>query len=186
MESLEEAYLQEYDDYTYRNVEPIVIEPKVAEEKTNAMSDAIGIGDVSQAITGAISDGIAGVQSDYEEDPAQAVYGTGKGAVQGAVGFPGDMVSIIRGLAEVAQTPEGQSKLDSFLVGLDKSTGLPTAMDVKAFLEDTLGVPKSTAEYAEGLGEIIAPVPAISKAVKKTAQVAKRIKYGKDGKRVTK
>jgi len=152
------------------------LQPRVSEEKTNAMSDAIGIGDIVQVVTETISGGLAGVKSDFEKDPVDAVYATGKGAVQGAVGLPGDLIMIARGVAEIVQTPEGKSKWDAFIAGTEKSTGLPTAMDIKKFLEDTLGLPEPESEYAEGLGEIIAPAPAVTTAVKKTAQVAKKLK----------
>jgi len=152
------------------------LQPRVSEERTNAMSDAIGIGDISQVITETISGGLAGVKYDFEKDPIDAAYATGKGAIQGTLGLPGDLIMIARGVAEIVQTPEGKSKWEAFVAGTEKSTGLPTAMDIKAFLEDTLGVPKSTAGYAEGLGEIIAPAPAVTKAVKTTAQVAKKLK----------
>jgi len=152
------------------------LQPRVTEEKTNAMSDAIGIGDIGQVVTEVVSDGMAGVQSDFEEDPVDAVYATGKGAVQGTVGLPGDLIMIARGVAEIVQTPEGKSKWDAFIAGTEKSTGLPTAMDIKTFLEDTVGLPEPESENAELLGEFIAPLPAVTTAVKKTAKVAKKLK----------
>tara|TARA_R110000787_G_scaffold284738_1_gene398809 strand:+ start:10191 stop:10742 length:552 start_codon:yes stop_codon:yes gene_type:complete len=156
MEPLEELYLKEYDDYIYKDVEPVIVKP-----------DFIEPDPISQLIT----DGISGVQSDFEADPAEALYGTGKGVVQGAVGLPGDLISLVRGLVDVAQTPEGKSKLDAFLSGTEKSTGLPTAMDIKMFLEDTLRVPESSAEYAEGLGEVIAPGTVATKTASKVMKV---------------
>jgi len=152
------------------------LQPRVSEERTNAMSDAIGIGDIGQVITETISGGLAGVKSDFEKDPIDATYATGKGAIQGTVGLPGDLIMIARGVAEIVQTPEGKSKWEAFVAGTEKSTGLPTAMDIKAFLEDTVGLPEPESKNAELLGEFVAPVPAVTKAVKTTAQVAKKLK----------
>lgn len=161
MEPLEELYLKEYDDYIYKDVKPIIVKPEFLEP-----------GPISQLIT----DGMYGLQGDFEANPAQALYGTGKGAVQGTLGLPGDIISLVRGIVDVAQTPKGKSKLDAFLSGTEKSTGLPTAMDIKMFLEDTLGVPKSSAEYAEGLGEIIAPGTVATKATSKAIKVVSKNK----------
>ena len=160
MESLEEIYLKEYDDYLYKDVEPIAA-PEFMQQN---------------ALSGALAEGIAGVQGDFEANPVEALYGAGKGVVQGAVGLPGDLISLVRGIADVVQTPEGKSKLDAFLAGTEKSTGLPTAMDVKMFLEDTLGAPKSSAEYAEGLGEIVAPGGLATKAASKVTKAVSKNK----------
>ncbi len=156
MEPLEELYLKEYDDYIYKDVKPEIVKPGFPE-----------LDPISKAITS----GISGAQSDFETDPAEALYGTGKGVVQGTYGLPGDLISLVRGLVDVAQTPEGKSKLDAFLSGTEKPTGLPTTMDIKMFLEDTLGVPESSAEYAEGFGEIIAPATVVTKTSSKVMKV---------------
>lgn len=152
------------------------LQPRVTGEITNAMSEALGVGDISQVVTESLSEGMAGVKSDFEEDPVEALYGAGKGVVQGAVGLPGDVISLVRGVADVLQTPEGKDKLDAFLAGTQKSTGAPTAMDVKMFLEDTLGLPKSSAEYAEGLGELVAPGGLATKAVSKATKAVSKNK----------
>lgn len=168
MESLEEIYLKEYDDYIYKDIEPIALPEMKAIEVPEFMQ--------IDPLSGALAEGIAGVQGDFEADPAEALYGAGKGVVQGAVGLPGDLISLVRGVADVLQTPEGKSKLDAFLAGTEKSTGLPTAMDVKMFLEDTLGAPKSSAEYAEGLGELVAPGGLATKAVSKATKAVSKNK----------
>lgn len=168
METLEEIYLKEYENYIYKDLEPIVSpEMEVVEAPEFMQIDPL---------SKALAEGVAGVQSDFETNPVEALYGTGKGVVQGAVGLPGDLISLVRGVADVLQTPEGKNKLDAFLAGTEKSTGAPTAMDVKMFLEDTLGLPKSSAEYAEGLGELVAPGRLATKAVSKAAKAVSKNK----------
>jgi hypothetical protein len=141
------------------------LQPRVTGERTNAMSEALGIGDISQTVTEVVSEGMAGVKSDFEKDPVQATYGLAKGRVEGAVGLPGDLLNIVKGVYEASQTPEGASKIESFLTGISEGNIIDTE-SIGDFVENTLGLPKSSAEYAEGLGELIAPAKFAGKSVK--------------------
>jgi hypothetical protein len=67
--------------------------------------------------------------------------GLAKGAVQGTIGLPGDLISLGRGLAAAASPNPGEGRLDAFLRGTKGATILPTTEDVKKFLDETLGVP---------------------------------------------
>jgi len=145
------------------------LQPKVTGDRTNAMSEALGIGDISQTVTESVSEGMAGVKSDFQEDPAQAVYGLAKGRVEGAVGLPGDLFNIVKGIYQASQTPEGANKVEEFLKGISEGNILDTK-SIGDFVENTLGLPKSSAEYAEGLGEIIAPAKLAGKVAGKSAK----------------
>jgi hypothetical protein len=61
-----------------------------------------------------------------------------KGGVQGSVGLPGDIISLMRGVYELGRSG---GDVDAFLAGLEKETGLPTTEDVKKFFDETLGIP---------------------------------------------
>jgi hypothetical protein len=115
-----------------------------------------------------------------------------KGAAQGFVGLPGDIISLARGVYELGKSG---GSLDAFLAGLEKPTGLPTTEDVKKALDDA-GLKIGTGdETAETVGEFLAPggyikgAKNISKAAKKAMKSAKpaepkRIKYDSSGRRV--
>lgn len=61
-----------------------------------------------------------------------------KGAVQGTIGLPGDIVSLVRGVYDLGKSG---GDLNAFLAGLEKPTGLPTTEDVKKFFDETVGIP---------------------------------------------
>jgi hypothetical protein len=67
--------------------------------------------------------------------------GLAKGAVQGTIGLPGDLISLGRGIAAAINPNAGEGRLDAFLRGTKGATILPTTEDVKKFLDETLGVP---------------------------------------------
>lgn len=133
------------------------------------------------------------LRQEVTDKPIESAYALGKGAVAGAAGFPGDIISIIRGVADLVDNPEGKSKLESFLGGMEKATGLPTSEDVQSFLNQFL--PKPSTEMAEATGELLAPTgyikagKSLAKAGKKAlAKVPKetRVKYDANGKRLAK
>lgn len=112
----------------------------------------------------AVSTGLQDVKQDVEQKPIQSLYGAAKGAVEGSIGLPGDLVSIVKGIYYATQTPEGKSKLDEFLKGAESATGLPTTEDVKGFLDTIL--PKTEAEAAEVVGQLLSPAGYVKPAVK--------------------
>lgn len=121
-----------------------------------------------------ISGGLQEVKQEFEQKPEQAVYGMAKGAVEGSVGLPGDLISLVKGVYYATQTPEGKSKLDEFIKGAESATGLPTTEDVKMFLDKIL--PKTEAEASEIVGQILSPagyVKPTTKAVKITKDMLK-------------
>lgn len=132
------------------------------------------VGDVAAGVVSKVAGGVA---EDVTQRPLESAYGAVKGAAEGIVGLPGDIESLIRGIVAVANTPEGKSKLEEFIKGAE-STILPTTEKVGQYVEKVL--PKSNAPYAEGVGEMFAPVgtavkgaKAMSKAIGKMAKSSK-------------
>ena len=104
-----------------------------------------------------VTEGVSAVVSDVENMPAESLFALGKGAIEGAIGTPGDLISILKGAYYAATTPEGKSKLEEFTRGLESSTGLPTTEDVKKFINELVPQLQTKATAAESMGEIIAP-----------------------------
>jgi hypothetical protein len=76
--------------------------------------------------------------SEFATSAADVPAGLLKGAIQGSIGLPGDIISLARGLYDLGASG---GDLDAFLAGLEKPTGLPTTEDMKKFFDETLGVP---------------------------------------------
>jgi hypothetical protein len=76
--------------------------------------------------------------AEFATSAADVPAGLLKGAVQGSIGLPGDIISLARGLYDLGASG---GDLDAFLAGLEKPTGLPTTEDMKKFFDETLGVP---------------------------------------------
>lgn len=123
---------------------------------------------------------------------ADTAAGLAKGAVQGAVGLPGDLVAIARGVYEMGIQGADIGMLDAFLIGLEKGTILPTSEDVGAFLAKNLGpiVPddvsidsvreyrQSRADAGETVGELLSPAGVLTGAVKNVKKVAGAVASG--------
>lgn len=103
-------------------------------------------------------------------------YATAKGAVQGELGILGELEHLWNGIASIYKTPEGKSKVDSFLEGLSKETTLPDTEKMKELLNKV--VPEVDKEYqiAEGIGEVVAPGALLTGAVAKGAKALKKSK----------
>lgn len=123
-----------------------------------------------------VTEGVSAVVSDIEQRPAESLYALGKGAIEGAIGTPGDLISIIKGAYYAATTPEGKSKMDEFMKGLESSTGLPTTEDVKKFINELAPQLKTKATAAESVGEILAPSGLATLATKGVVKGIKQIK----------
>lgn len=112
-------------------------------------------------------EGLEALKSDVENKPIESAYGLAKGAVQGTIGSIGDVVSIAKGIYYATQTPEGQSKVEEFIKGMESSTGAPTADDVKKFLNQYL---PSGSKSTETVGEVISLGKVVGKAAKGIAK----------------
>jgi hypothetical protein len=114
---------------------------------------------------------------------ADVPAGLVKGAVQGSIGLPGDIISLARGLYDLGASG---GDLDAFLAGLEKPTGLPTTEDVKEFFDETLGIPL-VPEDADEIRKQVAKIPEFvgelggggKTAVEGTKAVAKRVRKKK-------
>lgn len=92
---------------------------------------------------------------------ADAPAGVLKGVLQGSVGLPGDIISLMRGVYEFGRSG---GDVNAFVAGLGKPTGLPTTEDMKKFFDKTLGIPlipvgasqrrTEAAKTAEFVGEL--------------------------------
>jgi hypothetical protein len=96
-----------------------------------------------------------------------------KGAAQGFVGLPGDIISLARGLYDLGKSG---GDLDALLAGLDKPTGLPTTKDLKEAL-DNIGLKMGSGQSpTETIGEVASPggyvegAKRVSRAVKKATR----------------
>jgi hypothetical protein len=75
---------------------------------------------------------------EFATSAADVPAGLLKGAVQGSIGLPGDLISLVRGVYDFGRSG---GDVDALLAGLEKATGLPTTEDVKKFFDETLGIP---------------------------------------------
>lgn len=174
MKPLEQTFMTEYDTHLYG--------PDVEQPEFTKMPEALQ----------SVAQGGEQLRMDVTDKPVESAYALGKGAVAGTIGLPGEIISIIRGVADLATKPEGKSKLEAFLGGMEKQTGLPTTEEVQSFLNQFL--PKPSTGAAETTGEMLAPggyikggkslVKAGKKALAKAPKET-RVKYDASGKRVT-
>ena len=123
-----------------------------------------------------VTEGVSAVVSDIENMPAESLFALGKGAIEGAIGTPGDLISILKGAYYAATTPEGKSKLEEFTRGLESSTGLPTTEDVKKFINELVPQLQTKATAVESVGEIIAPSGLATLAAKGVVKGIKKLK----------
>jgi hypothetical protein len=123
-----------------------------------------------------VTEGVSAVVSDIEQRPVESLLALGKGAIEGAIGTPGDLISILKGAYYAATTPEGKSKLEEFTRGLESSTGLPTTEDVKKFINELVPQLQTKATAAESVGEIIAPSGIATLATKGVVKGIKTLK----------
>jgi hypothetical protein len=123
---------------------------------------------VEQMFAGGYPEGAAPMSARrFIETAADVPAGIAKGAVQGTLGFPGDVVAIGRGVAAAVNPQQGETRLDAFI----RAIGDPveafgyniTTEGMKKLLEGALGplVPEGSdprrveaAKTAETVGEI--------------------------------
>jgi hypothetical protein len=84
--------------------------------------------------------------AEFATSAADVPAGLLKGVVQGSIGLPGDIISLVRGVYDLGRSG---GDVDAFLGGLEKATGLPTTEDVKKFFDETLGIPLVPAGASE-------------------------------------
>jgi hypothetical protein len=84
--------------------------------------------------------------AEFATSAADVPAGLLKGVVQGSIGLPGDIISLVRGVYDLGRSG---GDVNAFLGGLEKATGLPTTEDVKKFFDETLGIPLVPAGASE-------------------------------------
>jgi hypothetical protein len=83
---------------------------------------------------------------EFATSAADVPAGLLKGAIQGSIGLPGDLISLVRGVYDFGRSG---GDVDAFLAGIEKATGLPTTEDMKKFFDETLGIPLVPAGASE-------------------------------------
>jgi hypothetical protein len=141
---IDQKFLDEINESRY---------PRMAEDRPPLRIDIAGVGqptppeDVGPAPDDVATQMAAGTEpegatpmtlGEFATTVADAPAGVLKGVVQGTVGLPGDIISLVRGVYDLGASG---GSLDAFLAGLEKPTGLPTTEDVKTFFDKTLGIP---------------------------------------------
>lgn len=110
---------------------------------------------------------------------ADAPAGLLKGALQGSVGLPGDIESLVYGVRELINRNADESFLEAFVRGLESGTIMPTTDEVKKWLDKNVGtlVPAgagerrtSSAKTAEVVGELFGGGQAVSALAKTVAK----------------
>lgn len=120
---------------------------------------------------------------------ADVPAGLAKGAIQGTIGLPGDLISLGRGLAAAVSPQSGEGRLDAFLRGTQGKTILPTTEDVRKFLDETLGIPlvpagetdqirRESAKVSETVGELFGAGKTAVEVGKATSRAA--VEIGKE------
>jgi hypothetical protein len=127
--------------------------PRMAEDQPPLRIDITGVGQptapeevgpapddiATQMAAGAEPEGATPMTlGEFATTAADVPAGLLKGAVQGSIGLPGDIISLARGLYDLGASG---GDLNAFLAGLEKPTGFPTTEDMKKFFDETLGVP---------------------------------------------
>ena len=123
-------------------------------------------------------------------------YAIAKGVAQGELGTLGELEHLGRGLLAIYNTPEGKSKVDSFLAGLQEKSILPDTETMKKLLNKIIPEVQKEYQMEEGAAEMIAPGAVLTgiaakgvKALKKAkgaviaAPAVNRVKYDAQGKR---
>ena len=103
-------------------------------------------------------------------------YATAKGAVQGELGILGEIEHLWNGLTSIYNTPEGKSKVDSFLEGLSKESKLPDTERIKEMLNKVMPEVDKEYQIAEGIGEVVAPGALLTGIAAKGAKALKKSK----------
>lgn len=127
--------------------------------------------------------------STFGKMAADVPAGLAKGAIQGTIGMPGDLISLGRGIAAAISPQQGEGRLDAFLRGTQGKTILPTTEDVRKFLDETLGIPlvpagetdeirREGAKVSETVGELFGAGKTAIEVGKATGRAA--VEIGKE------
>ena len=169
--TLDDAIMQQYMDATYPM--PEELPPEDMTQMATEMA------------AGTEPEGAAPMSmGQFAETAADVPAGLVKGAIQGTIGLPGDIESLIYGVREILNRGAGESALDAFVDGLEQRTILPTTENVKGWLDANVGplVPEGTdprrveaAKTAEFVGELGGAGQTIIEGTRAAARGARQI-----------
>lgn len=109
--------------------------------------------------------------STFGKMAADVPAGLAKGAIQGTVGLPGDIESLVYGVRELMKRGAGESALDAFIRGLETETVAPKTEDVKKWIDTNIGplVPAGETDEARkkaaGVSEFVGELGGAGKTV---------------------
>lgn len=118
-----------------------------------------------------------------KETPAkQAIAESGaelaKGLAAGTYGSVGDAEGLIRAVVNLVTTPEGQSKLESFLKGFEENIVIGTA-GAESDIETITGKTPKGLNYVEGVGQLLAPTTLVTKGPRIVGKAVKKLREKK-------
>jgi len=119
----------------------------------------------------------AGSQAVTPAEFAMDIGNLAKGVATGAMGIVGDTISIGRGLYEIGRRGGDESALDAFLKGMEGQTIAPTTEDINKWIDENVPLPdRMKGGSVPGfVGEVVAPVGALTKVVKVGAKGGKAV-----------
>jgi len=130
------------------------------------------------------SKGIIATPTQAAQELLNLPISTVKGALQGFLGLPGDLETLLRGVVNMANDEQGKGKLTKFLDGMHQDTVLPTTEKVKEFVDDNSNYFKGLRNNPlQTVGEILAPGGYVkaAKAIKPISKIATPIAVGTIG-----
>lgn len=116
---------------------------------------------------------------EFATSVADTPAGLLKGALQGSIGLPGDIESLVYGVRELMSRNADESFLEAFVRGLESGTIMPTTDEVKKWLDKNVGtlVPAGASERrtdpaktAEVVGELLGGGQMVSTLAKTIAK----------------
>jgi hypothetical protein len=162
--------------------EPMAKEP-ILEVNTSIEKPYVSKSRASMAVENEAK-GIIATPTQAAEALLSMPIGAVKGAVQGFLGLPGDLETLLRGVVNMAKDEEGKSKLTKFLDGMHQDTVLPTTEKVKEFVDDNSNYFKGLRNSPyQSIGEVLAPGGYVkaTKAIKPISKIATPIAVGTIG-----
>lgn len=126
---IEERYLNKLTEREFPTLTPMESDQVMGETQDTMPADA----PMQLAMAGDEQPGFGGVSAGQFMRGLADTGALGvKGAAQGFVGLPGDLISLMRGAFDFAKSG---GDFDALVAGLDKPTGLPTTEEVKTFFD---------------------------------------------------
>lgn len=113
---------------------------------------------------------------------ADVPAGIAKGAIQGTIGLPGDIESLIYGVREIVKRGANEDALDAFLRGVQTETIAPKTEEVKKWIDTNIGplVPAGEIDEARkkaaGVSEFVGELGGAGKTITEVTKAVGRRK----------